>query len=96
MTTTQEPQDNAVAKPVDKAQYLVVAVLVAVGAFLVYDALTLDAGFAKVDPVGPRFFPLAIVALVAAHPDPRGGPEPYRPPAEPAQADSVRIHIASS
>jgi hypothetical protein len=42
------------------------------------------------------FFPLAIVALVAAHPDPRGGPEPYRPPAEPAQADPVRIHIASS
>ena len=42
------------------------------------------------------FFPLAIVALVAAHPDPRGGAEPYRPPAEPAQADPVRIHIASS
>jgi putative tricarboxylic transport membrane protein len=78
MTTTQEPQDNAVAKPVDKAQYLVVVVLVAVGAFLVYDALTLDAGFAKVDPVGPRFFPLAIgiilivLAVILAIAIPRG------------------------
>ena len=78
MTNTQEPQDNAVAKPVDKAQYLVVAVLLAVGAFLVYDTLTLDAGFAKVDPVGPRFFPLAIgiilivLAVILAIAIPRG------------------------
>ncbi len=50
MTTTEEPQENAVAKTVDKAQYLVCVVLVAVGAFLIYDALTLEAGFAKVDP----------------------------------------------
>jgi putative tricarboxylic transport membrane protein len=52
----------------DYAQYLVVAVLVIVGGFLVYSALTLPAGFAKVDPVGPKFFPLVIgiAALVLA------------------------------
>ncbi|OMB95897.1 hypothetical protein A5733_12540 [Mycobacterium sp. NS-7484] len=44
----------------DKAQYLVCVVLVAVGGFLIYDALTLTGGFAKVDPVGPRAFPLGI------------------------------------
>lgn len=44
----------------DKAQYLVCAVLVAVGGFLIFDALTLTGGFAKVDPVGPRAFPLGI------------------------------------
>ena len=31
-----------------------------VGAFLIYDALSLAGGFAKVDPVGPKFFPLVI------------------------------------
>jgi putative tricarboxylic transport membrane protein len=78
MTTTEEPQEHAPAKPVDKAQYLVCAVLVVVGAFLIYDAVTLDAGFAKVDPVGPRLFPLAIgvilvlLAIVLAIAIPRG------------------------
>jgi putative tricarboxylic transport membrane protein len=66
MTVTKEPEENAPAKPVDKAQYLVCAVLVAVGAFLIYDAVTLDAGFAKVDPVGPRMFPLAIGVILVA------------------------------
>jgi len=66
MTTTEEPQDNTTTKAVDKAQYLVCVVLVAVGAFLIYDAVTLDAGFAKVDPVGPRLFPIVIgVVLIA-------------------------------
>jgi putative tricarboxylic transport membrane protein len=53
---------------VDYAQYLVVAVLAIVGAFLVYSALTLSEGFAKVDPVGPKFFPMVIgvAALVLA------------------------------
>jgi len=52
----------------DYAQYLVVAVLVLVGGFLVYSALTMPAGFAKVDPVGPKFFPMVIgiAALVLA------------------------------
>jgi putative tricarboxylic transport membrane protein len=64
MTTTEEPQKNPVAKTIDKAQYLVCVVLVAVGAFLIYDALSLEAGFAKVDPVGPRLFPIAIGAIL--------------------------------
>ncbi|HEX9831584.1 MAG TPA: tripartite tricarboxylate transporter TctB family protein, partial [Mycobacterium sp.] len=78
MTTTEESKANEVAKPHDRAQYVVCAVLVAVGAFLVYDALTLDAGFAKVDPVGPKLFPLAIgvilivLAAVLAIAIPRG------------------------
>ena len=45
---------------VDRAQYIVCAVLVLVGAFLIYDAVSLAAGFAKVDPVGPKFFPLVV------------------------------------
>ncbi|CQD20911.1 MULTISPECIES: tripartite tricarboxylate transporter TctB family protein [Mycolicibacterium] len=63
---------------VDKAQYLVCAVLAAVGGFLIYDALTLTSGFAKVDPVGPRAFPLGIgivlmvLALILALAIPRG------------------------
>lgn len=57
-----EPQ----ARRVDKAQYLVVVVLVAVGGFLIYNALTLPGGYAQVDPVGPKFFPMVIgVVLVA-------------------------------
>jgi putative tricarboxylic transport membrane protein len=78
MTTTKEPQESAPARQVDKAQYLVCAVLVAVGAFLIYDALTLEAGFAKVDPVGPKLFPIAIggtlivLAIVLAIAIPRG------------------------
>jgi putative tricarboxylic transport membrane protein len=64
MTTTREPQDNTVEKTVDKAQYLVCVVCVAVGAFLIYDAVTLDAGFAKVDPVGPKLFPIAIGVIL--------------------------------
>lgn len=55
-------------KGVDRAQYIVVAVLVLVGAFLVYNGLTLPEGFAKVDPLGPTFFPMVIgiAALVLA------------------------------
>ncbi len=77
-TTTEKSQENAAPKRVDKAQYFVCAVLVAVGAFLIFDALTLEAGFAKVDPVGPKFFPLAIgvilivLALILAIAIPRG------------------------
>ena len=77
-TTTEKSQENEAPRRVDKAQYLVCAVLVAVGAFLIYDALTLEAGFAKVDPVGPKFFPLAIgvilvvLAVILAIAIPRG------------------------
>lgn len=77
-TTTEKSQESTAPKRVDKAQYFVCAVLVAVGAFLVFDALTLEAGFAKVDPVGPKFFPLAIgvilivLAVILAIAIPRG------------------------
>ena len=78
MTTTKEPQERTGGRSVDTAQYLVCAVLVAVGAFLIYDALTLAAGFAKVDPVGPRMFPIVIgiglivLAIILAIAIPRG------------------------
>jgi putative tricarboxylic transport membrane protein len=78
MTTTEEPQEPLVANRVDKAQYLVCAVLVVVGAFLIYDAVTLEAGFAKVDPVGPKLFPMVIgiaallLAVILAIAIPRG------------------------
>lgn len=68
------PQDRSV----DRAQYIVCVVLVLVGGFLIYDALTLTGGFAKVDPVGPKFFPLVvgigllIAALILAVAIPRG------------------------
>jgi len=64
MTTTEEPRQNPAARTVDKAQYIVCVVLVAVGAFLIYDALSLEAGFAKVDPVGPKLFPIAIGSIL--------------------------------
>ncbi|HZE06093.1 MAG TPA: hypothetical protein VE127_12760 [Solirubrobacteraceae bacterium] len=41
------------------------------------------------------FFPLVIVALVAAHPERRRGPAGHRSLTEPTQAPPVRIHIAS-
>ena len=69
---------NPTSKTVDKAQYIVCVVLVAVGAFLIYDAMSLEAGFAKVDPVGPKLFPIAIgsvlilLAIVLAVAIPRG------------------------
>lgn len=54
-------------RPVDYAQFVICAVMVAVGVFLIYDAATLPGGYAKVDPVGPRMFPIAIgVGLLVA------------------------------
>ena len=70
--------DGAGVKTVDRAQYLVSAVCVAVGVFLVVDALNLPGGYAKVDPVGPKLFPMVIgiglivLALVLAVVIPRG------------------------
>jgi putative tricarboxylic transport membrane protein len=68
MSTTEQESDESTSRPVDYAQYIVVAVLAIVGGFLVYSAVTLPEGFAKVDPVGPTFFPMVIgvAALVLA------------------------------
>ena len=57
---TETAPDRSADKRIDKAQYLICVVMVAVGGFLIYDALTLAEGFAKVDPVGPKAFPLTI------------------------------------
>ncbi|MGA5466598.1 tripartite tricarboxylate transporter TctB family protein [Mycobacterium sp. NPDC050041] len=88
MTTTEKPEPPAQEPPerepavaekrIDKAQYLVCAVLVAVGAFLIYGAFALEPGFAKVDPVGPKAFPMVIgivlivLAVILAVAIPRG------------------------
>lgn len=69
---------DADAESVDRAQYLVAAVCVVVGAFLIFDALSLPGGYAKVDPVGPKLFPMVIgiglvaLALILAVVIPRG------------------------
>lgn len=68
-TEDAKPEANRDATPdpktVDASQYLVVVVCVVVGAFLVYSALTLPGGYAKVDPVGPKLFPMVVgVGLV--------------------------------
>ena len=62
------PEKDAPGRSVDYAQYIVVAVLALVGAFMIYNGLTLPEGFAKVDPLGPSFFPLVIgiAAIVLA------------------------------
>jgi putative tricarboxylic transport membrane protein len=52
--------ETEVGKRADKGQYLVCAVCLAVGIFLIVDAMRIADGFAKVDPVGPRLFPIAI------------------------------------
>jgi putative tricarboxylic transport membrane protein len=78
VSAPEQDRPDASEKSVDYAQYLVVAVLVAVGGFLVLDATTLPEGFAKVDPVGPKFFPMVIgiaalvLAVVLAIAIPRG------------------------
>lgn len=73
--TEEQPGQH---RDVDYAQYIVVAVLAIVGGFLIYSALTVQEGFAKVDPVGPKFFPMFVgiaallLALVLAVAIPRG------------------------
>ena len=52
--------------------------MVAAGAFLIYDGMSMPGGYAEVDPVGPRFFPITIgvgllvMAIVLAVAIPRG------------------------
>lgn len=75
--STETKKTEAPARP-DYAQYVVCAVMVVVGAFLIVDALRIADGFAKVDPVGPRLFPMVIgigllvMAVVLAVAIPRG------------------------
>lgn len=81
---TDDPKPVELEKPVTKEktvdlpQYLVVAVCALVGAFLIYSALSLPGGYAKVDPVGPKLFPMVIgvglvlLAVILAIAIPRG------------------------
>lgn len=77
MSTATDASDVRAQRP-DYAQYVVCAVMVAVGAFLIVDAASLPGGYAKVDPVGPQLFPIAIgvgllvMAVVLAIAIPRG------------------------
>jgi putative tricarboxylic transport membrane protein len=61
VTTTQEPTTAAERGP-DKAQLGLAALLLVAGAYTVYNATTLEVGFA--DPVGPRLFPYVIGAAL--------------------------------
>ncbi|WP_159798515.1 tripartite tricarboxylate transporter TctB family protein [Puerhibacterium puerhi] len=65
-TQVDSPETAPATQPAprpDRAQYGLAAVLLVVGLYTIYDATTLEAGFA--DPVGPRVFPLAIGAGLA-------------------------------
>ncbi len=53
------PTAEVKARP-DYAQFVVCVVMVLVGAFVIFDAVTMPGGYAKVDPVGPRMFPIVI------------------------------------
>lgn len=75
MTTTDRTPDRApdpghaaatAPEGIDKPQLGVAALLAVVGAYTLYDATTLNVGFA--DPVGPKVFPYVIgsVGLVLA------------------------------
>ncbi len=80
--TTAPRHGSAPGKPLqDRAQYGLAAVMVLAGGYTVYDATTLEVGFA--DPVGPRVFPyvigvgLAVTGVLLALAAARGSvPEP--------------------
>jgi putative tricarboxylic transport membrane protein len=84
MSTGTEPRALEPERPaqrIDRAQYGLAVVLLAVGLYTVYDATTLEVGFA--DPVGPRVFPfvigtgLALTGVLLAVATARGSrPEP--------------------
>lgn len=63
-TTTPQPAASSQKQGyIDKAQYGLAAFLAVVGAYLVYDATTLDKGFAD-QPVQPYAFPYVIGAAL--------------------------------
>lgn len=78
MTATENTQQTGTPVRPDWAQYIVCAVMVVVGGFLIYDGVSMPGGYAEVDPVGPRLFPIAIgvgllaMAVVLAVAIPRG------------------------
>ncbi len=58
-TTTTPPAGTAPQdRKVDRGQFALAGLLVLIGGYTVYDATTLNVGFA--DPVGPRVFPYVI------------------------------------
>lgn len=65
MTGTRTPpsaSSGAAGRGPDRAQLGLAGVLLVVGAYTVYDATTLNVGFA--DPVGPRVFPYVIGSVL--------------------------------
>jgi putative tricarboxylic transport membrane protein len=58
----QTGADQGADHGIDRAQYGMAALLLALGAYTIYDATTLKVGFA--DPVGPRVFPYVIGAVM--------------------------------
>ena len=56
--TTERPGDTSGEKTIDRAQFVLAGVLVAVGIYTIVDARGLTVGFG--DPVGPRIFPYFI------------------------------------
>ncbi len=61
-STTDHGSASADAKPRDLPQLGLAALLAVIGAFTLYDASTLEVGFA--DPVGPRLFPYVVGAVM--------------------------------
>lgn len=53
-------QDTSPARGVDRSQYGLAALLAVVGGFLIVDALSIGGGYAKVDPLGPKVFPIVV------------------------------------
>lgn len=62
--TTATPATAPPERRRDLAQFLVVAFLVVVATILVVDAAGLRNDFAETDPVGPKFFPWFIAAML--------------------------------
>ena len=85
MSVSHQPDqgmDPGVDQGVDRAQYGMAALLIALGAYTIFDATTLKVGFA--DPVGPRVFPyvigtvlflLGVLLAIATSRGDRGEPE---------------------
>ncbi|MEI5674898.1 MULTISPECIES: tripartite tricarboxylate transporter TctB family protein [unclassified Nocardioides] len=61
-TRTTTTPDTATAGSIDRGQLGLAGALAVIGGYTVYDATTLDVGFA--DPVGPRVFPYVVGAVL--------------------------------